>query len=66
MTDLFVGNPYMHTFFRFAAIFFGIYVLYSGYTYGDKILIFIGLATVVTDSFTFYLSISAIQKKTPN
>lgn len=58
--DLFVGNKYMHTFFRATAILFGIYIYLAGVKYNDIYLKIIGALTIIVDSFTFSLSILKI------
>jgi hypothetical protein len=62
--DLFVGNPYMHTFFRFVAAFLIAPVLIlKGIQLNDKIIWAIGLITLCTDAFTFFLSVKTIKEK---
>ena len=58
--DLFVVNKHLHLIFRITAIFFGIIILSKGIKYNDKILMIIGLTTIITDSYTTFKSIQKI------
>jgi len=61
MSDLFVGNKYMHTFFRFVAAFIIAPILiYYGYTLNNIIILGIGIMTLIIDTYTFILSIKKI------
>ena len=58
MSDLFVGNVGMHTFFRFVAAFIIAPILiWKGVKYNDKLILAIGIITLLVDAYTFCLSI---------
>jgi len=62
--DLFVGNPYMHTFFRFVAAFIIAPILIiKGIEYRDLFILLIGIITLIVDTYTFGLSVYKIVLK---
>jgi len=63
--DLFVTSKRTHTFFRAAAVLFGIYVVHAGLKYNDTVLVVIGLLTIVVDAYTFCLSIKSLPATVP-
>ena len=63
MNDLFVGNKYMHIFFRFVAAFIiAPILLYKGWRYKDLVIFGIGMITFIVDSYTFSLSLYKLKE----
>lgn len=61
--SLFVIDPRIHVLLRFIAVFFiGPILLYKGYrVYNDRLLMLLGLGTILVDSYTLYKSIIHIK-----
>ena len=63
MSDLFVfENKDLHLFTRAIGLLFGIITFNKGKDYNDAVLVNMGLATILVDSYTFFLSLRKLNK----
>jgi len=55
-------NNEIHIFTRFAGLIFGIITFNKGKDYNDAVLVNMGIATILVDSWTFFLSLRKLNK----
>ena len=63
MGDIFVfKNKELHIYTRLVGLIFGIITYNKGKDYNDAVLVNLGIATILCDSYTFYLSLKKLDK----